>query len=54
MMSSENEQSPPPKIDWNDPSVPIGNAPPMSRWPIVAWALAFAGWVVFLAVMAFA
>lgn len=30
------------EVDWNDPSIPVGNAPPMARWPL---ALAGAAWL---------
>ncbi len=38
-------------VDWNDPAVPVGNAPPMSRWPLAVLGVAWLGWLVFLAVM---
>ncbi len=41
-----------PKIDWADPNVPAGNSPPLPHWPLVASALAFGAWMVFLVVMA--
>lgn len=40
-----------PRIDWEDPSVPVGNAPPLPRWPLAIVGLAWLVWVVFLAVM---
>ena len=40
------------QIDWADPDVPAGDAPPLPRWPLVVSGLAFAAWVVFLVVMA--
>ena len=36
---------------WDDPNVPVGNAPPIPRWPLVVLGAAWAGWVVFLVVM---
>ena len=36
------------RIDWEDPNVPVGNAPPLPRWPVYVSGLAWAGWVVFL------
>ncbi len=36
---------------WQDPNVPIGNAPPLPRWPVGVFAVAWAGWVVFLVVL---
>ena len=38
-------------VDWNDPAVPVGNAPPMPRWPLAVLGVAWLGWLVFLAVM---
>lgn len=38
-------------INWDDPSVPIGNAPPFPRWPLVLAAVAWFASVVFLVVM---
>ncbi len=43
-----------PSVNWADPSVPIGDAPPLPRWPVV---LLFSMWVAsiaFLVVMMFA
>lgn len=36
---------------WQDANVPVGNAPPLPRWPIGVFAIAWAGWVVFLVVL---
>jgi hypothetical protein len=41
-----------PKYDWNDPSVPAGDAPPMPRWPLIVSSIAFGLWFIFLVVMA--
>ncbi len=38
-------------VNWEDPSVPIGNAPPLPRWPLVLAGIAWLAWVVFLVVM---
>jgi hypothetical protein len=38
-------------IDWTDPSVPAGNAPPMPNWPVALAVLTWAGWITFLAAM---
>lgn len=38
-------------IDWADPSVPIGNSPPLPRWPLVVGCLAWVAWVAFLGAM---
>ena len=40
-----------PRINWEDPNIPVGNAPPLPRWPLAAMGLAWLVWVVFLAVM---
>ena len=45
--SSDRRQ---PKIDWADPKVPVGNAPPMPRWPLVVLATMWLSWLVFLVV----
>jgi hypothetical protein len=38
--------------NWNDPTIPAGNAPPLPRWRLVAAAVAFGLWLVFLVAMA--
>ena len=53
-VSSANKPEPNRGVDWADPTVPVGNAPPLPRWPLAAFALAWLGWVAFLAVMAVA
>lgn len=40
-----------PRIDWADPNVPVGNAPPLPRWPLIVAGIAWLAWVVFLVVM---
>lgn len=40
-----------PRINWEDPSVPVGNAPPLPRWPLVLFTLAWLAWVMFLVAM---
>ena len=40
-----------PGIDWNDPQVPIGNSPPLPRWPLAVAAFAWLAWVAFLIAM---
>ena len=47
-MSEERNKQ---RIDWDDPSIPVGDAPPMPSWPVVTFAIAWGGWVVFLIVM---
>lgn len=46
--ASENEQPP---TKWEDPSVPVGDAPPVSRAPLAFFAVAWVAFVVFLFVM---
>ncbi len=38
-------------IDWEDPKIPVGNSPPLPRWPLVVTGLGWLAWVVFLVVM---
>jgi len=42
---------PKPRIDWADPSVPVGNAPPLPQWPWFLSIGAWLGWLVFLLIM---
>lgn len=37
-----------PAVNWEDPSIPVGDSPPLRRWPVVAWSVAWGAWVVFL------
>jgi len=51
-MSTDNEMRKKKRsVNWDDPSVPVGNAPPMPRWPLVVTAIAWLAWVVFLIAM---
>ena len=36
---------------WQDPDIPVGNAPPVGKIPLVLFSLAWVGWLVFLAMM---
>ena len=36
------------RVDWEDPKVPVGNAPPLPRWPVYVSGLAWGAWVLFL------
>ena len=36
---------------WKDPSVPVGNGPPTSKWQLALFGTAWFGWVVFLVAM---
>ena len=40
-----------PRVDWEDPSIPVGNAPPLPRWPLTVAGIAWLAFVVFLMVM---
>ncbi len=53
-VTSDNGETPKPRYDWTDPSVPVGNAPPMPRWRLYLLGGLWAGWVVFLFAMAVA
>lgn len=39
------------RFNWKDPSVPVGNAPPFPKWPLMLSATLWVGWIVFLFVM---
>lgn len=39
------------EINWADPNVPVGNAPPVPHWPVAVFVVAWAGWITFLVVM---
>ena len=47
--SQEVEQGPP-EI-WDDPTVPVGDAPPLPKTPLIALSIAWLAWTVFLALM---
>lgn len=36
-------------INWEDPNVPVGDAPPYPKWPLAFFGTLWMGWVVFLA-----
>ncbi len=38
-------------VNWDDPNVPAGNAPPLPRWPMVIAGFAWFAWIVFLVVL---
>jgi len=51
-LTSDQTTGQKPRFDWDDPNVPVGNAPPsFPRWPLVMAALVWVAWVVFLFVM---
>jgi len=39
------------KTIWENPDIPVGNAPPVGRIPLVLFSLAWIGWLVFLTMM---
>ncbi|UCE61224.1 MAG: hypothetical protein JSU63_05640 [Phycisphaerales bacterium] len=41
-----------PAVDWADPTIPVGDSPPLPRWPAIVLGVAWFGWLVFLAFMA--
>lgn len=50
-MSTDNAEQKKSRVNWDDPSVPVGDAPPMPRWPVVVTAIAWLAWVIFLIAM---
>ena len=38
-------------INWADPSIPVGDAPPMPYWPVAVFVAVWVGWIVFLMIM---
>lgn len=52
MMTEESSTTKQNGINWQDPQVPVGNSPPLPRWPIAIFSIAWMGWVVFLFAMA--
>lgn len=51
MTTEVNEPKPESGIDWSDPNVPVGNAPPMPLWPALVAGLVWALGIVFLIMM---
>jgi hypothetical protein len=41
-------------VDWADPTVPVGDAPALPRWPLIVLGVAWTGWIIFLMVVAVA
>lgn len=39
------------RVDWSDPTIPVGNAPRLPRWPLFAVSAVWLAWVVFLFAM---
>jgi len=52
MTESKSGPTAPPRINWQDPTVPAGNAPPLPRGPLVAGFVVLGLWMVFLIAMA--
>jgi len=46
-----NESAKPPQIDWADPKTPVGDAPPLPRWPLIVAVAGWTAWIGFLAAM---
>ena len=49
--NSESEKEKKPRVDWEDPNVPLGNAPPLPRWPVAVAGIAWLALMVFLVLM---
>lgn len=50
------EQAAPPEkkkswFNWEDPAVPVGNSPPIPKWPLAVITAAWLVWVLVLFVM---
>ena len=43
---------PKPLIDWTDPNVPMGNSPPLPRWPLMLQSALWLASIAFLAMIA--
>ncbi len=39
-------------VDWEDPTIPVGNAPPLPKWPLMLLGVAWLASMAFLALMA--
>ena len=49
--TSESSSPPSEKTIWENPDIPVGDAPPVGKIPLVLFSLAWLGWLVFLAMM---
>lgn len=49
--TSENSSESSEPTIWENPDIPVGNAPPLAKTPLVLFSLAWFGWIVFLALM---
>jgi len=47
-MSTDHAEQKKSRVNWDDPTVPVGNAPPLPHWPLVVAGLAWLAWLVFL------
>ncbi len=52
MMTEDPSTTKKEETKWSDPNVPVGNSPPMSRWPIAVFSIGWIGRVAFLFAMA--
>lgn len=50
-MSTDHAEQKKSRVDWDDPTVPVGNSPPLPRWPVVVTAIAWIAWIAFLIAM---
>ncbi len=50
-MTDASDELKSPRIDWTDPRIPVGNAPPLPRWPLAVATIAWLAWVAFLVAM---
>ena len=48
--SEDSSESSEPTI-WENPDIPVGDAPPVGKIPLVLFSLAWVGWILFLAMM---
>ena len=49
--ASDQSEERAPRINWEDPSVPVGDSPRLPRLPLAVACVIWAGWVVFLFAM---
>ncbi|GJM24971.1 MAG: hypothetical protein DHS20C16_13860 [Phycisphaerae bacterium] len=50
---SKEQEQPAPRIVWDNPDTLAGDAPAMSRGPLIASIVVYAGWFIFLVIMAY-
>ena len=49
--TSESSSPSSDKTIWENPDIPVGDAPPVGKIPLILFSLAWVGWLVFLAMM---